>query len=44
MINAIDNMWRVLAKFVPKLVAFLLILVIGYTVAKLIAKAPLGSG
>ncbi len=39
MTNALDNMWRVLAEFVPKLVAFLLILVIGYIVAKVIAKA-----
>jgi hypothetical protein len=32
-------MWRSVATFAPKLVAFLLILIIGWIVAKLIAKA-----
>ena len=37
--DALNDMWRSVATFAPKLVAFLLILVIGLIVAKLIAKA-----
>ena len=37
--DALNDMWRSVATFAPKLVAFLLILIIGLIVAKLIAKA-----
>jgi hypothetical protein len=37
--DALNDMWRSVATFAPKLVAFLLILIIGWIVAKLIAKA-----
>lgn len=37
--DALNDMWRSVAAFAPKLVAFLLILIIGWIVAKLIAKA-----
>jgi hypothetical protein len=37
--DALNDMWRTVATFAPKLVAFLLILIIGLIVAKLIAKA-----
>lgn len=37
--DALENGLRTVAEFVPKLVGFLLILVIGYIVAKMIAKA-----
>lgn len=37
--DALNDMWRSVATFAPKLVAFLLILIIGLIVAKLISKA-----
>ena len=37
--DALNDMWRSVATFTPKLVAFLLILIIGLIVAKLISKA-----
>lgn len=37
--DAVNDMWRSVATFAPKLVAFLLILIIGLIVAKLISKA-----
>lgn len=37
--DALNDMWREVATFAPKLVAFLLILIIGWIVAKVIAKA-----
>ncbi|NNM48199.1 mechanosensitive ion channel family protein [Knoellia koreensis] len=37
--NAVTDFFRTIATFVPKLVAFLLILVIGYFIAKAIGKA-----
>ncbi|WP_260765593.1 mechanosensitive ion channel family protein [Mycobacterium sp. SMC-4] len=37
--DALNDMWREIATFAPKLVAFLLILIIGWIVVKLIAKA-----
>ena len=37
--DALNDMWRSVAIFAPKLVAFLLILIIGLIVAKLISKA-----
>ena len=37
--DALNDMWREIATFAPKLVAFLLILIIGLIVVKLIAKA-----
>lgn len=37
--DALNDMWRSVATFAPKLVAFLLILIIGIIVAKLISKA-----
>ena len=37
--DALNDMWREVVTFAPKLVAFLLILIIGLIVAKLIAKA-----
>src|SRR3954470_21968384 len=37
--DALNDMWRSVATFAPKLVAFLLILIVGLIVAKLIAKA-----
>ena len=37
--DALNDMWREVATFAPKLVAFLLILIIGVIVARLIAKA-----
>ena len=37
--DALNDMWREVATFAPKLVAFLLILIVGWIVAKLIAKA-----
>ena len=37
--TAVTDLWRSVASFVPKLVAFLLILLIGYFVAKAIGKA-----
>lgn len=37
--DALNDMWREVATFAPKLVAFLLILIIGWIVANLIAKA-----
>ncbi|MDZ4264275.1 MAG: hypothetical protein U1D00_00970 [Mycobacterium sp.] len=37
--DALNDMWRSVATFAPKLVAFLLILIIGWIIAKLIAKA-----
>ena len=37
--DALNDMWRSVAVFAPKLLAFLLILIIGLIVAKLIAKA-----
>ncbi|AFM20266.1 hypothetical protein Mycch_5622 (plasmid) [Mycolicibacterium chubuense NBB4] len=37
--DALNDMWRSIATFAPKLVAFLLILIIGLIVAKLISKA-----
>jgi len=39
MTSTLPNRWRVLAELVPKLVACLLILVIGYIVVRVIAKA-----
>lgn len=37
--DALRDMWRSVATFAPKLVAFLVILIIGWILAKLIAKA-----
>lgn len=37
--DALNDMWRSVATFAPKLIAFLLILIIGWIIAKLIAKA-----
>ncbi|SES47841.1 mechanosensitive ion channel family protein [Actinokineospora terrae] len=37
--GGVSDAWRSIATFVPKLVAFLLILVIGYLIAKVVAKA-----
>lgn len=37
--QGIENAWSDIASFVPKFVGFLIILIIGYIVAKLIAKA-----
>lgn len=37
--DALRDMWRSVANFAPKLVAFLVILIIGWILAKLIAKA-----
>ncbi|TFV60285.1 hypothetical protein E4P42_04895 [Mycobacterium sp. PS03-16] len=37
--DALRDMWRSVANFAPKFVAFLVILIIGWIVAKLIAKA-----
>lgn len=37
--DALNDMWRSVATFAPKLVAFLLILIIGLIVAKLVSKA-----
>nr|WP_185295222.1 hypothetical protein [Mycolicibacterium litorale] len=37
--DALRDMWRSVANFAPKLVAFLVILIIGWIVAKLVAKA-----
>lgn len=37
--DALNDMWREVVTFAPKLVAFLLILIIGWIVAKVIAKA-----
>lgn len=37
--DALNDMWRSVATFAPKLVAFLLILIIGLIIAKLIGKA-----
>ncbi|MCK5757061.1 MAG: hypothetical protein KAH46_30590, partial [Mycobacterium sp.] len=37
--DALRDMWSSVVTFAPKLVAFLVILIIGWVVAKLIAKA-----
>lgn len=37
--DALRDMWRSIATFAPKLLAFLVILIVGWLVAKLIAKA-----
>lgn len=37
--DALRDMWRSVATFAPKLIAFLVILIIGWIIAKLIAKA-----
>lgn len=37
--DALNDMWRSVLTFAPKLVAFLVILIVGWIVAKLIAKA-----
>jgi len=37
--DALQDMWSSVATFAPKLIAFLLILIIGWIIAKLIAKA-----
>lgn len=37
--DALNDMWRSIATFAPKLVAFLLILIVGLIIAKLIGKA-----
>ena len=37
--DALQQMWNTVATFVPKLVAFLVILIVGWIIAKLLAKA-----
>ena len=37
--DALQQMWNTVATFVPKLVAFLIILIVGWIIAKLLAKA-----
>ena len=37
--DALQQMWNTVATFVPKLVAFLIILIVGWIIAKVLAKA-----